>query len=52
MEEKMGRIIIDGKILDLDKIDLVELKKIQKTSLWWLTVGNLYANIDLQFYLR
>lgn len=30
MEEKMGRIIIDGKILDLDKIDLVELKKIQK----------------------
>ena len=30
----------------------LKFKKIQKTSLWWLTVGNLYANIDLQFYLR
>lgn len=30
MEEKNGKIIIDGKILDIDNIDLNELKKIKK----------------------
>lgn len=30
MGEKLGKIVIDGKFVDLDKTPLDELKKIQK----------------------
>lgn len=30
MEEKLGNIIVDGRIVDLDKISIEELEKIKK----------------------
>ena len=30
MEEKLGKIVVDGKLIDLDTMPLDELKKLQK----------------------